>query len=148
MDEVTAAICGLYAEGAPGPDRISIFFFKDCWAQVGPDVMELMEEFHAGTCRMDCINWAYITFLPKTSGAERVGDFRPISLSNIIYLIMAKVLTNCLRGLLGTLISPLQSAFIPRRQMVESVVVAKEIIVAWRKMGTTGFVWKVDFAKA
>ena len=105
-DEVRAAICGLNAEGAPGPDGIPVFFYKDCWARVGPDVMALMEEFYAGTCRMDRINRAYITLLPKISGAERVGDFRPISLSNSIYLIIAKVLANRLRELLGTLISP------------------------------------------
>ena len=148
QDEVRAAIRGLNAEGALGPDGIPIFFYKDCWARVGPEVMALMEELHACTCRMDRINRAYITVLPKTPGAERVGDFCPISLSNNIYLIIAKVLSNRLRELLGTLISPLQSAFIPGRQMVDSVVVAEEIIAAWRRSGTSGFVWKVDFAKA
>ena len=148
QDEVRAAIRGLNAEGAPGPDGIPIFFYKDCWARVRPKVMALMEEFHAGTCKMDRINRAYITLLPKTPGAERVGDFRPISLSNSIYMIIAKVLANRLRELLGTLISPLQSAFIPGRQMVDSVVVIEEIIAAWRRSGTSGFVWKVDFVKA
>ena len=74
-DEVRAAICGLNAEGAPGPDRIPVFFYKDYWARVGPDVMALMDEFYASTCRMDRINRAYITLLPKISGAEQVGDF-------------------------------------------------------------------------
>ena len=148
MDEVREAICGLNAEGAPELDGILIFFYKDCWAQVGRNVMELMEEFHAGTCQMGRINWAYITLLPKVSGAERVGDFRPISLSNSIYLIIAKVLANRLRGLLGTLISPLQSAFISGRQISDSVVIAEEIIADWRRLGTAGFVWKVEFAKA
>ena len=107
-----------------------------------------MEEFHTGTCRMGRINRVYITLLPKTSRAERVGDFCPISLSNSIYLIITKVLTNRLKGLLGTLINPLQSAFVPRRQMSDSVVVAEEIIADWRRPGSAGFVWQVDFAKS
>ena len=143
-----AAIHGLNAEGARGPDGIPIFFYKDCWAKVGPEVMALMKEFHSSTCRMDHINRAYITLMPKTLGAERVGDFRPISLSNSIYLIIAKVLANRFKELLGTLISPLQSAFISSRQMADSVVVAEEIIAAWRRSGTSGLVWNVDFAKA
>ena len=106
-DEVREAICWLNVEGAPGPDGIPVFFYNDCWARVGPDVMALMEEFHAGTCHMGRINRAYITLLPKVSRAEWVGDFRPISLSNSIYLIIAEVLANRFRGLLGTLISPL-----------------------------------------
>ena len=107
-----------------------------------------MAEFHPGTSRMDRINRAFIILLPKTPRAERVGDFRPILLSNSIYLIITKVLADRLRGLLGTLINPLQAAFVPGRQMADGVVVAEEIIVAWKRSGTIGFVWKVDFAKA
>ena len=115
---------------------------------MGPDVMALMEESHAGPCHMGRIKRAYITLLPKVCGAERVGDFRPISLSNSIYLIIAKVLTNRFRGLLGTLISPLKSTFVARRQMSDCVVTAEEIIVDWRRLVTAGFIWKVNFAKA
>ena len=83
-DEVREAICGLNAKGAPRPDGIPVFFYKDCWARVRSDVMTLMEEFHAGTCQMGRINRTYILLLPKVSGAKRVGDFHPISLSNNI----------------------------------------------------------------
>ena len=46
-DEVREAVYGLNAEGAPGPYGIPVFFYKDCWARVGPDVMALMEESDA-----------------------------------------------------------------------------------------------------
>ena len=107
-----AAICGLNAEGESGPDGIQIFFYKDCWAWVGPEVMALMKEFHGGTSRMDHINRAYITSLPKTPRVERVGDFRPISLSNSIYLIIAKVLANRLK-VAGDLHQPPPICFYP-----------------------------------
>ena len=81
-------------------------------------------------------------------GAKQIGDFRPISPSNSLYLIFAKVLANRLRGVLSSLISPVQSAFIPGRQMTDSIVLAEEIVAAWRRKGTTSFMWKVDFAKA
>ena len=32
--------------------------------------------------------------------------------------------------------------------MSDSVVIAEEIIADWRRSGTAGFIWKVDFAKA
>ena len=79
---------------------------------------------------------------------EHVQDFRPISLSNSIYLIIAKVLANRLRKVLPPLISPLQCAFLPGRQMADSIVLAEEIVAAWRRNGTTGFMWKVDFSEA
>ena len=147
-EEVKKAIRGLNSEGAPGPDGIPIFFYTECWPKVGPDVMATVEEFWDGRCNMDRLNKAYIVLIPKVQGAEKIGEFRPISLSNSIYLIIAKVLANRLSAVLPTLISPFQSAFLPGRQMADSIVLAEEIVAAWRRSGAKGIMWKVDFTKA
>ena len=101
-----------------------------------PEVMRLMGDFHAGRCKMERLNKVYLVLIPKVPGAEQIGDFRPIALSNSIYLIIAKVLATRLREVMDSLISPLQSAFIPGRQMLDSVVAAEEIVGAWRRSGT------------
>ena len=97
-DEVKAAVRGLNNKGAPGPDGIPVLFYKDCWDIVGYAVMAALEDFKAGRCQMDRLNKAYIMLLPKFKGAEQIYDFRPISLSNSLYLIFAKVLANRLLG--------------------------------------------------
>ena len=94
LEEVKAAVWGLNSEGAPGPDGIPIFFYKECWNVVGPEVMAVLDEFRGNRCHMARLNRAYLVLIPKTAGAEHIGDFRPISLSNSIYLIIAKVLAN------------------------------------------------------
>ena len=111
-------------------------------------MMATIEDFWAGRCNMDRLNRAYIILIPKVEGAERIGDFRPISLLNSIYLIIAKVLANRLCTVLPALISPFQSAFMPGRQMTDNIVLAEEIVASWRRSGTPGFLWKVDFFKA
>ena len=93
------------------------------------------------------INRSHLFLPQKRLGADRVEDFRPISLSNSIYLRIAKVLDK-LRGVINELVGPFQSAFIPARLLVDSVTVAGEIIAAWQRKGTRGFMWKVDFVKA
>ena len=147
-EEVRAAIRGLNGEGAPGPDGIPVFFYQECWDLVGPEVMATIEDFCIGVCNMDHMNKAFLVLIPKCQGAEQVGDFRPISLSNSIYLIIAKVLANRLREVINYLVGAAQTVFIPGRQMVDSVVMAEEIVAAWRRRGTKGFMWKLDFAKA
>ena len=147
-DEVKAAIRGLNSKGAPGPDGIPVFFYLECWDVVGAEVMAMIEDFRVGRCNMDRLNKAYIILLPKVEGAELIKDFGPVSLSNSIYLIIVKVLANRLRLVLPTIISPYQSAFLPGRQMSDSIVMAEEIVAAWCRDNTPGFLWKVDFSKA
>ena len=115
---------------------------------VGPEVMAIVEEFRGNKCQIESLNRAYIVLISKTTGAKQIGDFKPISLSNSIYLIIAKVLANRLRGTFKSLISPFRSAFILGRHMMDSVVIAQEIVADWRQSGTASFLWKVDFAKA
>ena len=47
-DEVKAAVQGLNNEGAPGPDGMPVFFYKDCWNTVRYEVMAALEDFRAG----------------------------------------------------------------------------------------------------
>ena len=43
------------------------------------------------------LNHTYITIIPKVKCLEKVSDFRPIALCNILYKIISKVLANRLK---------------------------------------------------
>ena len=88
---------------------------------------------------MDCLNKAFLVLIPKCQGTEQVGDFWPISLSNSLYLIIAKAVANRLREVINYLVRPAQSTFIPGKQMANSVVIVEEIVAAWQCSGTKGF---------
>ena len=94
IEEVQFAIAGLNGEGAPGPDGLPVLFYKEFWAVVKGDVMATLEELRSPQANMERINKSYLFMLPKRQGAENVNDYRPISLSNSIYLIVAKVLAR------------------------------------------------------
>ena len=89
---------------------------------------------------MERIKKGHFFLLPKHYGADIVEDFRPISLSSSIYLIIAKVLANRLCEVINKLVGPFQPAFIARRQLVDNVVMAREIVAAWGRKGTKGFI--------
>ena len=50
--------------------------------------------------------------LPKKGGAEDMGDYRPISLLGGLYKLLAKVLANRLKKVIGKVVSSDQNAFI------------------------------------
>ena len=71
-------------------------------------------------------------------------EYRPISLINSI----VQVLANSLREVISDLGCPFLSAFFSRRQLLDGLIVAREILVVWLRKATRGFMWKVDLAKA
>lgn len=98
---------------ALGPDGFSIAFFQKNWFTVGVKVTTFALDVLNNNGCIDHINDTYITLILKVHKATRVGEFRPISLYNVIYKIVAKAIANRLKPLIFDIISPTQSAFIP-----------------------------------
>ena len=110
-DEVEATLKSMEPFSAPGPDGMPPTFFQTYWSIVGDDVSSAVLN-----CLNNCffpaeINHTFITLIPKVKCPEKIFEFRPISLCNVIYKLLSKVLANRLHGVLPSIISENQSAF-------------------------------------
>ncbi|XP_016694556.2 uncharacterized protein [Gossypium hirsutum] len=78
-------------------------------------------------------------------------DFRPISLCNVLYKILAKVIANRLRLVIKKCIDEAQSAFVLGRLISNNVLLAYEVLhkLKQKKLGKKGFMAvKLDMSKA
>lgn len=92
----------------------------------------------------------HIVLIPKVTNPVQLDQLRPISLCNVSYKIITKVLVNRISGIMSKLVGPLQSSFIPGRSITDNVIIASEAIHSFgQKRRSNGWmVIKVDLEKA
>ena len=77
-----------------------------------------------------------------------VKDFRPVSLTTLVYKITAKVLAERIKVIMRSIIATTQSAFIEERQILNPVLIANEAVEDNRAKKKKGWILKLDMEKA
>ena len=73
------------------------------------------------------LNITNICMIPKTERPTRMTKLRPISLCNVGYKIILKVLCQLLKICLSSLISDTESAFVAGRLISDNIFIAQEM---------------------
>ncbi|GAU41823.1 hypothetical protein TSUD_299890 [Trifolium subterraneum] len=131
--EVKSAVWDCDSFKSPGPDGVNYGFIKDFWAEIRGDVMRFVSEFHRNDKLTKGINSTCITMIPKIDSPQRLNDFQPISLVCSLYKILAKVLANRLRLVIGSVIFETQTAFVKDRQILDGILIENEVVDEARK---------------
>ncbi|RVW41080.1 LINE-1 reverse transcriptase-like [Vitis vinifera] len=142
-NEIHSALMEMNGDKAPGPDGFSVAFWQNA-----EEIMEMFKEFHEHSTFVRSLNNTFLVLIPKKSGAEDLGDFRPISLLGGLYKLLAKVLANRLKRVIGKVVSSAQNAFVMGRQILDASLIANEVIDSWQKRKEKGLICKLDIEKA
>ncbi|GKC05605.1 RNA-directed DNA polymerase, eukaryota [Tanacetum coccineum] len=147
-DEIRLAVWGCGEDKSPGPDGFTFEFFRKFWKVVGPDFCIAVEWFFEhGSFAIGC-NSSFVALIPKILDPKIVSDYRPISLIGSLYKVITKILATRLSSVISSLISDVQSAFLPNRQILDGPFILSELL-SWCKFKyNQAMVFKVDFAKA
>jgi hypothetical protein len=148
--EVVQALYSLGSTKAPGPDGFTALVFKKYWSVVKLDVLNCTRNFFQNQQLLMEQNHTHIALVPKKIGSHSVHRFRPISLCNISYKIITKILANRLKSILPKIISPFQSAFVPSRNIQGNIILAHELPHSYKlKIGKGGYMFlNMDMEKA
>ncbi|XP_060959349.1 uncharacterized protein LOC133030576 [Cannabis sativa] len=118
--------------------------------QIENDFYEaVLDFFHSGRMHKG-VNATNIVLIPKVQNPKRPSQYRPISLCNVVYKVISKIIANRIKSVLPRLICPTQAAFVPGRNIHDNNVIAQEIIHSFnRKKGREClFAIKIDLMKA
>jgi hypothetical protein len=102
------------------------FFYKWLWDMLGDDLIKAVLNAVNNISVPDGWNSTTIVMILKIDNPDKVSQFRPISLCNVVYKIISKNLANRLKAYLPEIISDHQSAFVPGRMITDNILLAYE----------------------
>lgn len=102
--EIEEALSEMQACKSAGPDGFPTLFYKNFWSMVGDDICGLVLNFLNNGTMPDDLNHTHVVLIPKIKNPTKMTDLRPISLCNVSYKLISKVLANRLKGFLPQIV--------------------------------------------
>jgi hypothetical protein len=127
-EEVRVALFQMHPDKSPGPDGFNPAFYRNFWELCGDDIFTAIKDWLWRGYFPSTLNETNICLIPKCDNPGSMKDFRPISLCNVLYKAISKLLANRLKGVLSKYISEEQSAFVEGRSIIDNALIAIEII--------------------
>uniref|UniRef100_J3N6X5 Reverse transcriptase domain-containing protein n=1 Tax=Oryza brachyantha TaxID=4533 RepID=J3N6X5_ORYBR len=150
QQDILNIIKNMKTDAAPGPDGFNSAFYVSCWDWIKHDVTTLIHDFYTSQVLPPGINSTNIVLIPKKHNPCKPEDFRPISLCNVIYKIIAKSLAIQIREKIADCIDGSQQAFIKGRRASTNLIVVQEILHSFKlsSFHSSAFLLKLDLSKA
>lgn len=147
MAELESTIKWFKKEKSSGPDGWTIEFYSAFFELLGGDILKVVEESRSSGSIYHAINSTFIALIPKSDNPSSFDDFRPISLCNVLYKIISKIIANRIKPILSRHISPQQFAFLKNRQIHEAIGSAQEAIHSIWTKHLKCILLKIDLSK-
>lgn len=150
LEEMSMALSKLKNGSAPGCDGLTTEFYKFFWMKIGPILVESYKEaFEKGELSMSQ-RQGIITLLHKGKDLEKeiLDNWRPITLLNTDYKILAKTLAIRMSRVVHDLINEDQVGYLKGRSITSVIRTIDDVINYVKETKTAGFLLALDFSKA
>jgi hypothetical protein len=125
--ELDLILASMKVDTAPGPNGLSMVFFKNFWDLIKSYIRAIANGFALGRVDVERLNFGILTLIPKVQGAKDIQHFRPISLINVIFKFVAKAFALRLTPIAHQTISRTQYAFIKGIHIHEGFSLCKRL---------------------
>lgn len=94
LEEVKKVIFGMKMFGSLGPDRILTGFYQHFWGDAGLSLTSTVNQMlNSGSVNKSLLQ-AFVTLISEKEVPESAVDFRPITLMNVAFKVISKILVN------------------------------------------------------
>jgi len=148
LNECTNVIGKLNKNKSPGLDGLSAEFYQTFWSLIGSFLVEVFNECYTKGALPTSSKKSILGLIFKKGDKNLLKNYRPISLTNTDYKILAFVLSNRLHQVIDKIIEPRQSAYVKNRYIGNNIRLVDDIIhyAGYKNIG--GCILFLDFKKA
>ena len=148
LDEIYEAVTGMKKGKAPGTDGLPVKFYQKFWMDLSDLLFDLYQE-----CKKLCIlnktaRQGVISLLPKgNKDPHFLKHWRPLTLLNVDYKILAKVFANRIKKVLTYLVGPQQTGFLQDRQITDNIIKTMDVVAFANNKRKKLLIITIDFEK-
>jgi len=146
--DVFEAVKNLKTNKSPGPDGLAPEFYKILWDVVKGPYMEMLEETLVKGIMPHSMRQSVISLIYKKGDKTNIKNYRPISLSNYDYKILAFVLAKRIQSVIEKLIHENQSGYIKGRFIGLNNRLIHDIFEYCEENNVPGAIICLDYEKA
>lgn len=103
-EEILKVVNGMHPYKAAGPDGLSDLFYRSQWASIKNSLIQFIQRLFKEGFGIAEINQTIFSLIPKVLHPNLITQFRPMSLCNVDYKILSKILVTKIQPLLPKLI--------------------------------------------
>ena len=148
LNECWKVLSSVKTGKSPGPDGLTYEFYKTFWAHLKHILLKNFNYSLAVGNLSVSQSRAVITLIHKKGRKELLSNWRPISLLNTDYKILASVLANRLKSVLSSCISSDQNAYLKGRFISNNIRLIDDVISHMHKHKKSGAILFLDLEKA
>ena len=146
-DEIKDVINNLKNGKSPGPDGLSIEFYKAMYPVIKEELRQLLN-FYLFNGRMFAkFKAGIIKLIPKYPAYNEIENFRPISLLNVDYKIFTKIISNRIQPILEKIIHDSQYCM-PGKDINQMNILVRDLVDEMKSDSSDAFFVSIDFRKA
>ena len=147
--EVKTAITQMAKGKTPGPDGLPIEWYIVFWDKIKDLFMNMIIDSYRDNRLHSTANEGIISLIPKKDKDVRfIHNLRPISLLNVDYKIIEKVLATRIKDILLHIIHENQKGFLAGRHIAVNIRKILDIIQHVEAQDLPGIILSADFQKA
>jgi hypothetical protein len=131
-----------------GPNGWTVEFFIHFFDLVGDDLLDLVEDSRLHGSVNKSINMTFLTHIPKVNNPLSFGDYIAISLCNLCYKLISKIIANRLMPILSRSLSEEQLGFLKGRQILDAIDTDQECLHSIKVKNSKAMILMLDLKKA